>query len=72
VTLVDRRLASDIGQSILFLCFLVKDIFTLFFADVALVVAAVLRSPVCPLGSSSRFCEGALLELLPQIPSDSP
>ena len=52
MTLVDGRLASDIGQSILFLCLLVDDVFTLFFADVALVVAAVLRFPMSLLGAS--------------------
>ena len=52
MTLVDGRLASDIGQSILFLCLLVNDVFTLFFADVALVVAAVLRFPMGLLGAS--------------------
>lgn len=72
MTLVDRRLASDIGQSILFLCLLVNDIFTLFFADVALVVAAVLRFPMGLLGGSSRLCASTLLELLSKIPSDSP
>lgn len=55
VALVDRRLASYIGQSVLFLCLLVDDIFTLFFTDVALVIAAILSFPMGPLGGCSRL-----------------
>ena len=72
VTLVDRGLAPDIGQSVLLLCLLVDDVFALFVTDVALVVAAVLHFPVGSLDTRSRLRASSLLELPFQAPSDSP